>query len=156
MRKLTLAEIAKLSIPARMAGYVDGLLAGRFGYNDVRRNEGLNVWAALERQPGFNEELERGKAELNAGKRVEFRAEGGPILPDASYLVGESGRETFLAPIPGTVIPNAYLGKMVDATLRVRIARYNNRPLLLRLIDRLLLRRSWYMDQHGRIHSYRR
>ncbi len=31
-----------------------------------------NVWRALERIPGFNQRLTRGRKELDAGKRVEF------------------------------------------------------------------------------------
>ena len=33
----------------------------------------VNVWRMLESQPGFNERLERGKAQLAAGESVPFR-----------------------------------------------------------------------------------
>ncbi|MEK6720527.1 MAG: hypothetical protein AABZ33_07620 [Chloroflexota bacterium] len=31
-----------------------------------------NVWAMLERSPDFNARVDRGKAQLDAGERVEF------------------------------------------------------------------------------------
>jgi len=37
-----------------------------------------NVWRALERVPGFNERLNRGRKELDAGKRVEFEPDDRP------------------------------------------------------------------------------
>ena len=37
------------------------------------RSVSVNVWRMLERQPGFNERLERGAAQLAAGDAVPFR-----------------------------------------------------------------------------------
>ncbi len=36
------------------------------------KSASANVWGILERQPDFSDRIERGKAQLAAGKRVEF------------------------------------------------------------------------------------
>ena len=37
------------------------------------KSASVNVWRMLESQPGFNERLERGKAQLAGGESVPFR-----------------------------------------------------------------------------------
>ena len=37
------------------------------------KSASVNVWHMLEGQPGFNERMERGKAQLAAGDSVPFR-----------------------------------------------------------------------------------
>jgi len=37
-----------------------------------------NIWGILERVPGFNARIQRGKAQLAAGKRVEFEPRDRP------------------------------------------------------------------------------
>jgi hypothetical protein len=38
----------------------------------VSKSASANVWRLLEQQPGFNERVRRGKAQLDAGKRIPF------------------------------------------------------------------------------------
>lgn len=106
----------------------DGLTTKAKSFSDVLSNLGLGIAKILERQ-FITKPLESGLSELLKGQTLSGlftsasnfifgppRAEGGPVMAGAAYLVGEKGPEMFVPNVSGQIVPNgAGGGIFIDA-----------------------------------------
>jgi phage-related minor tail protein len=113
-------ELAKLRAAGRAGGsgagqgVVDGLAASKAAV--IRATRGLvqSIRSVLVTTPKGQVRV---KVDVISGGGFSgYRQHGGPVWPGGTYMVGEAGRELFVPSVPGTIVPNAELPKVLAPT----------------------------------------